>query len=72
MKLILGLIWTLILHYQISMGFGLHEASDKSQSPKQALLQYLNVSLPFCFPLYTPVVKPMAMQITCKWFEGTG
>lgn len=51
LKLILGLIWTLILHYQISKGFGLHEASDKSQSPKQALLQYLNVSIVLFYTL---------------------
>ena len=44
LKLILGLIWTLILHYQISMGFGIGD--DKGQngpSPKQALIAYLQV-----------------------------
>ena len=44
LKLILGLIWTLILHYQISIGFGIGD--DKGQggpTPKQALISYLQV-----------------------------
>ena len=44
LKLILGLIWTLILHYQISIGFGLEDQSKDGPSPKQALLNWLNVS----------------------------
>ena len=47
LKLILGLIWTLILHYQISIGFGIGD--DKGQggtSPKQALMAYLRVCEP--------------------------
>ena len=44
LKLILGLIWTLILHYQISIGFGLDEARGKDgPSPKQALMNWLKV-----------------------------
>ena len=43
LKLILGLIWTLILHYQISIGFGLEDQSKDGPSPKQALLNWLNV-----------------------------
>ena len=42
-KLIMGLIWTLILHYQISIGFG---GKEKSKiTPKQALMQFLVVSI---------------------------
>ena len=41
-KLILGLVWTLILHYQISLGF----KDDKSGlTPKQALLKWLQEKL---------------------------
>ena len=53
LKLILGLIWTLILHYQISVG--LLKTSDsatpsgqkESGSPKENLLNYLEV-IPTC------------------------
>ena len=47
LKLILGLIWTLILHYQISLGLGLDENSkdNKRTSAKQALLGYIRVRL---------------------------
>lgn len=46
-KLILGLIWTLILHYQISIGFGI-KAEDgqdgkSGKTGKQALLEWLQV-----------------------------
>jgi len=44
LKLILGLIWTLILHYQISIGFGLNDQPKGGPTPKQALLDYINVS----------------------------
>lgn len=44
LKLILGLIWTLILHYQISIGFGIGDDKGKDgPSPKQALMSYLQV-----------------------------
>lgn len=44
LKLILGLIWTLILHYQISIGFGIGDDKGKDGlSPKQALMSYLQV-----------------------------
>ena len=44
LKLILGLIWTLILHYQISIGFGLDSQKGKDgPTPKQALMRYLQV-----------------------------
>jgi hypothetical protein len=45
LKLILGLIWTLILHYQISIGFGLDDQPKGGPTPKQALLDYINVSV---------------------------
>ena len=47
LKLILGLIWTLILHYQISIGFNLddNEKGKKGPTPKQALMGYVQVSL---------------------------
>jgi filamin len=46
LKLILGLIWTLILHYQISMGFGINEDGGKKDglTGRQALLEWLRVS----------------------------
>ena len=44
LKLILGLIWTLILHYQISIGFGLDTQKGKDgPTPKQALTGYVKV-----------------------------
>ena len=44
LKLILGLIWTLILHYQISMGFNIDDDDDgPKRSGKQALLEYIQV-----------------------------
>ena len=43
LKLILGLIWTLILHYQISIGFGLDDQPKGGPTPKQALMDYINV-----------------------------
>ncbi len=45
-KLILGLVWTLILHYQISIGFGLEDdgtGKKDGMTPKQALLNWLQV-----------------------------
>ena len=46
LKLILGLIWTLILHYQISIGFGIVDGSGKKKggpTAKQALVNYIGV-----------------------------
>lgn len=45
LKLILGLVWTLILHYQISMGFNIDDDDDggAKKSGKQALLEYIQV-----------------------------
>lgn len=49
-KLILGLIWTLILHYQISAGLatidsGEEKGKESGKTGKQALLEWLQVSL---------------------------
>ena len=48
LKLILGLIWTLILHYQISMGFQTDDEAPKKggPSPKQQLLTWIQGMLP--------------------------
>jgi filamin len=48
LKLILGLIWTLILHYQISMGFQTDDDTDKKggPSPKQQLMAWIQEKLP--------------------------
>lgn len=47
LKLILGLVWTLILHYQINMGFQDDtEGGGAKQSPKQALLAWIREKLP--------------------------
>ena len=53
LKLILGLIWTLILHYQISKGLsnaaptdsesGASAGNKATGSPKENLLNYLEV-----------------------------
>lgn len=50
LKLILGLIWTLILHYQISMGFGINDSSNdpkgrQGKTGKQALMEWLQVTM---------------------------
>ena len=51
LKLILGLIWTLILHYQISIGFGIggDDRDKDGPTPKQALMSYLQV----CYDVYS-------------------
>eukprot|EP00731_Ephydatia_muelleri_P012482 Em0006g1376a len=51
LKLILGLVWTLILHYQISQGFGFDiddPATEAVEGPSaaQALLAYVKKMLP--------------------------
>ena len=49
LKLILGLVWTLILNYQIAVGLAAEDTSSdkgsKKISPKQGLLDFVNVSL---------------------------
>ena len=46
LKLILGLVWTLILHYQIALGLAGEEVvtAGNATTPKQALLTFVNVS----------------------------
>lgn len=46
LKLILGLVWTLILHYQIALGLAGEEVvtGGTTATPKQALLAFVNVS----------------------------
>ena len=48
LKLILGLVWTLILHFQI-IGLGITDGDQKGKgakvTPKQALLGYVQVCL---------------------------
>ena len=47
LKLILGLVWTLILHYQISIGFGIAAGDDKKGgkqvSAKEVVKDYIQV-----------------------------
>ena len=56
LKLILGLIWTLILHYQISKaGLGFDDTKQKggkSGGPKQLLLQWVQVNIKSVFVVY--------------------
>ncbi|XP_014206619.1 filamin-A [Copidosoma floridanum] len=48
LKLILGLIWTLILHYSISMPMweGDEVSPDKGATPKQRLMQWIQSKIP--------------------------
>jgi filamin len=51
LKLILGLIWTLILHYSISMPMWEGEDQDQNRrgnqaTPKQKLMNWINSKLP--------------------------
>lgn len=56
LKLILGLIWTLILHYQISIGFGIgDDRGNDGPTPKQALISYLQVLILLTWPTYSDV-----------------
>ncbi|KAI6660585.1 filamin-A-like [Oopsacas minuta] len=58
-KLILGLVWTLILHYQISLGF----KDNSGLTPKQALLKWLQEKLK-----HRPVGPPK--NLTSDWKDG--
>ena len=46
LKLILGLIWTLILHYSISMPKWEGEDDEKYATPKQRLMHWIQSKLP--------------------------
>ncbi|KJH52733.1 hypothetical protein DICVIV_01077 [Dictyocaulus viviparus] len=61
-KLILGLIWTLILHYSISMGWFQERFDGKSEdTPKQKLLNWIRSKLPQGMPL---------TNFTSDWNDG--
>eukprot|EP00731_Ephydatia_muelleri_P018455 Em0011g495a len=63
LKLILGLIWTLILKYQISVGFAISDPSApkvEGPSPKQALLSYVQGKLP----------EKSVANLTTAWNDG--
>lgn len=75
LKLILGLVWTLILHYQIALGLAGDEVvmEGTAATPKQALLTFVNVSLPKvvlnCYHCVKPqreisVVGPILFRLT--------
>lgn len=54
LKLTLGLIWTLILHYQISIGFGLDDKTKGAgTSAKQVLIEYVKVSI--CYVVFSVI-----------------
>ncbi|EYB84224.1 hypothetical protein Y032_0321g2425 [Ancylostoma ceylanicum] len=61
-KLILGLIWTLILHYSISMGW-VQERNEgqPEETPKQKLLNWIRSKLPSGMPL---------TNFTSDWNDG--
>ena len=63
LKLILGLIWTLILHYSISMPMweGDDEAPEKEATPKQRLLAWIQNKVPD---------RPIT-NFTSDWNDGT-
>lgn len=64
LKLILGLVWTLILHYQISVGFGIEEGvktTANKLTPKQALLGYVQDKIP----------DKDIKNFTSNWNDGT-
>eukprot|EP00731_Ephydatia_muelleri_P012451 Em0006g1345a len=66
LKLILGLVWTLILHYQISHGFQIDGSNSprhgghSGHSAKQALLDYIRDKLP------NKTIK----NLTTDWNDG--
>ena len=63
LKLILGLIWTLILHYSISMPMweGEDDLMDKDRTPKQRLLEWVQNKIPD---------RPIR-NFTTDWNDGT-
>jgi filamin len=64
LKLILGLIWTLILHYQIKLGLGLGDSkggNDKNFSAKAALLKWVQDKIP----------HKNVTDFTSSWNDGT-
>jgi len=63
LKLIMGLIWSLILHYSISMPMweGEDPASSKDQTPKQRLLAWIQNKIP----------EKNITNFTSDWNDGT-
>ena len=63
LKLIMGLIWTLILHYSISMPMweGEDPESGKDLTPKQRLLQWIQSKIP----------EKNITNFTSDWNDGT-
>jgi filamin len=66
LKLILGLIWTLILHYSISMPMWEGEEQDpnkrgKNSTPKQKLMDWINSHMPPDLPIH---------NFTTDWNDG--
>lgn len=64
LKLIMGLIWSLILHYSISMNTSQsdHTQHPKGQTPKQRLMQWIRSRLPSDVPV---------TNFTSDWNDGT-
>lgn len=61
-KLILGLIWTLILHYSISMGWTAEPRDGQTEeTPKLKLLNWIRGKLPHGMPL---------SNFTSDWNDG--
>jgi len=62
-KLIMGLIWSLILHYSISMPMWEDEdpAASKDQTPKQRLLDWIRSKIP----------EKNITNFTSDWNDGT-
>ena len=62
LKLIMGLIWTLILHYSISMPMWEGEdPANKDQTPKQRLLAWIQSKIP----------EKKITNFTTDWNDGT-
>jgi len=63
LKLIMGLIWSLILHYSISMPMWEDEdpAATKDQTPKQRLLEWIRSKIP----------EKNITNFTSDWNDGT-
>ncbi|KAI6216017.1 Filamin-C [Aphelenchoides besseyi] len=65
LKLIMGLIWTLILHYSISISqtdSTTAHSQTKGQTPKQRLMQWIRSKLPTDVPV---------TNFTSDWNDGT-
>lgn len=65
LKLILGLVWTLIMHYSISKSVIIYnnekKISDVKETPKQKLLAWIKSRLPSDVPV---------VNFTSDWNDG--